>query len=473
MSSPSRRTGCVARPGRSVPAHPPGDSLGALSETTSAPEPTIGSRIPLPEGTLPVGAGLLVAGVASYLFFKIGVWALGEHDFAPVSALWFATFALAPGLFLPLEQEAGRALAHRKALGIGGRPVMRKVTVLGASLATVVSLILLAASGAISKHYFSGNWIMVLALVVSMAAYAPAHLTRGLCSGTGRFNSYAIVMGADGAVRIILCVVLAVVGVKTIGAYGFVVAVAPLLGVIFVLARGDGKLEDGPPASWAEITPNLGWLLLGSLFAAGLVNAGPIATGILADKGQDALLTKFSYGVLMTRIPLFLFQAVQAALLPRLARLAAKGDMVEFKRGFRQLMLVVIGVGTLGVVGSGLLGPFIVSKVYNADLSHSTMIALALGSAFYMVALATAQAVIALHGHAFVAIGWTSGMASFVLVTAVSSHDLFRRVEYGLVAGSGVAMLMFVFALRARLNTGVHVDASSILEAAIDQPFEG
>ncbi|MCU1503300.1 MAG: hypothetical protein JWM12_2654, partial [Ilumatobacteraceae bacterium] len=32
--------------------------------------------MPLPEGTIPVGVGLLVAGVASFAFFKVGTTAL-------------------------------------------------------------------------------------------------------------------------------------------------------------------------------------------------------------------------------------------------------------------------------------------------------------------------------------------------------------------------------------------------------------
>ena len=54
--------------------------------------------------------------------------------------------------------------------------------------------------------------------------------------------------------------------------------------------------------------------------------------------------------------------------------------------------------------------------MYKVDLSQRTMAMLALGSAIYMIALALAQAVIALSGHALVAIGWTIGMVTFVVV---------------------------------------------------------
>ena len=72
-----------------------------------------------------MGIGLLVAGVASYLFFKVGKEALGSDEaLQPITSLWVATFALAPGVFLPVEQELARALAHRRAIEwpMGGPP---------------------------------------------------------------------------------------------------------------------------------------------------------------------------------------------------------------------------------------------------------------------------------------------------------------------------------------------------------------
>ena len=80
----------------------------------------------------------------------------------------------------------------------------------------------------------------------------------------------------------------------------------------------------GPEAPWNEVTQNLGWLLIGTVFSAALLNAGPVTAKFLASEDQHAAVNQFAYGVLLARIPLFLFQAVQAALLPRLARLAAR-----------------------------------------------------------------------------------------------------------------------------------------------------
>lgn len=429
--------------------------------------------MPLPEGTLPVAVGLLIAGIASFAFFAVGKAALGsEEAFQPVISLWFATFALAPGFFLPLEQELGRALSARRALDQGGRPIVAKVLTLGVGLAAIVMIAILALGPWLSSSYFGGDWVMVVALVVAIVSYAPAHLSRGMCSGMGRFRAYAVVMGADGLARIALCVLLALVGVTSVGWYGMAVAVAPLLGVIGVAARGQLRTDPGPPATWQEVTPNLGWLLLGSVMAAGLVNAGPIATSLLASDSEKGLVTRFGYGVILARIPLFLFQAVQAALLPRLSRLAASGEMDEFVQRFRRLMKVVLLVGVVGVTGAFTVGPIAVEIMYDSVLSRRTLAVLALGSVFYMLGLAIAQAVIALHGHAQVALGWTVGMVTFVVSTWAIGGEVFRRVELGLLAGSAAAMVVFSLALRTQLRAGAVPTESSVLEAITDMPFE-
>ena len=437
-------------------------------------EPSTSSRAPLPEGTIPVGIGLLVAGVANFAFLRVGKNAMGGDDqFAPVLSLWFAAFALAPGFFLPLEQELGRAVSHRRAIGQGGRPVLRKVALLGVCLAMGVIAVVLALGSVITHNYFDGDWVMLLALVLAFASYAPVHLARGVASGSGRFRAYAVVMGADGAVRVLLCIVLAAFGAKSAGAYGMAVALAPLAGFFYVLGRRQLGTEDGPPATWSEVTPNLGWLLLGSVFAAGLVNAGPVAANILKDDGQKELVTQFGYGVLLSRIPLYLFQAVQAALLPRLARLAARNEIAEFRAGFRKLMILVAAVGVVGVSGAWLMGPWLIEKMYAADVTSRTLAMLALGSALYMAALAMAQAVIALRGHALVALGWGIGVASFVLVTWLAGDDLFKRIEVGLVASSFAAMLSFAVSLQVRLRKGVRPEHRDLMSAVTDVPFEG
>ena len=307
--------------------------------------------------------------------------------------------------------------------------------------------------------------------MTAFCAYAPMHLARGIASGSGRFNGYGIIMGVDGLARIGACVALWLLGIQNVGAYAIAVVGAPLIAVGVVALRRDLRTEDGPPATFSEITPNLGWLLLGSVMGAALVNAGPLGVDVLATSSEAARVTAFGNGVLLSRVPLFLFQAVQASLLPRLARLAAQGALDEFRHGLSLLLKLVTGVAVLGTVGSFAVGPWALELVYGGGLDRRTLTLLALASGLYMLALAIAQAVIALHGHRFVAVGWLAAMATFVAVTAFSSNDLFLRVELGLVAGSTTALLIFSYALKAQFNAGEKPDAELVAEAILDSPF--
>jgi len=167
-----------------------------------------------------------------------------------------------------------------------------------------------------------------------------------------------------------------------------------------------------------------------------------------------------------------LFQAVQAALLPRLSRLAARAEFDEFRNGFKKLMMIVAVVGVTGTLGAFVIGPWVSRLVFDADLSGRTLAMLALGSALYMAALATAQAVIALHGHALVAMGWLLGVAVFGLGTWLSSDELFPRVEIGLVLSSAAALTAFAIALRRKLAEGAQPDEGSVMEAITDIPLE-
>jgi O-antigen/teichoic acid export membrane protein len=420
-----------------------------------------------------VGLGLVISGIATYGYLSITKRALGEDLFAPVSLLWFLTFILAPGFFLPVEQEVGRALAHRRALGQGSRPVVERAAILEAILLVTITVAMVALSPLLVAHLFDGSWALFASLLVAFWCYALAHLTRGVWSGTGRFQAYGMLMGGEGVSRMVVAVVLAAAGVKALGPYGLLVGLPALFGVALSRRGQRDVLTPGPEASWSELTPNLGWLLIGSVFAAALLNAGPIAASLLkSSDAENVLVSQLSTGVIIARVPLFLFQAVQAALLPKLARLAARGALDDFVKGFRKLLMLVLAVSVIAVVGAFLLGPFVVRVFFDSELSRRTLTLLALSSALYMIALALAQAIIALRGHAKVAAGWFVGMMAFIAVVAVPADDLLFRVESALVAGSLAALLVFGVVLRMMIRAGIEPDEDSLREAFDALPME-
>lgn len=405
----------------------------------------------LPSGSLTIGTGLLVGGVSIYVFFRLGQEALGQDGFKPIVSLWFVMFALVPGFFLPLEQELSRAVAHRRALGDGILPVVRKVVPVAAMITAMLAIFVTVTRSRLTDDFFEGSAVVTLALVVALVGYAPFHVARGICSGLGHFRLYSTMIALDGLLRVAMCGAFLLAGVDNVGPYAMMVAVVPL--VVAAGAFGSGRLRGtaGSATTWSEFAPNLGWLLLGTLCAGALINAGPLTVDLLGEGTEPEVVTRFANAVLLARIPLFLFQAVQAAMLPRLARLAALGEVAEFRAVIGRLFTLVGGVGVAGVLGAFLAGPWALELVYEGGVDRRTISLLAFASAVYMLAQACAQAVLSMAGHVFVAVGWVASFAAFVGTAAWSSDDLFLRVELALIGSAAVALVVFVFGLRSYL----------------------
>ncbi len=99
---------------------------------------------------------------------------------------------------------------------------------------------------------------------------------------------------------------------------------------------------------------------------------------------------------------------------------------------------------------------------------------LAAGAGLYMLALACAQAVIALGGHRDQALGWAAGFAALMVTVLLAvTDDLFLRVEIGLLAGSAAAMAVMGGLLVRRLATdSLRVDPGDLIEALHEVPVE-
>ena len=421
------------------------DGAGPSPLSASATPPL---RSALPSGSFTIGSGLLVGGISIYVFFRLGQEALGQDGFKPIVSLWFVMFALVPGFFLPLEQEVSRSVAHRRALGDGVRPVVRKVAPVAAAITVLLVVAVALARTRLTNDLFEGSAVVTLALVIALVGYAPFHIARGICSGLGHFRIYSMMIALDGLLRVIACAVFLLAGLDRVGPYALMVAVVPL--VIAVGAFGSGRLRTSPgtPASWSELAPNLGWLLLGTLCSGALINAGPLTVDLLGEGTAPEVVTRFGNAVLLARIPLFLFQAVNAAMLPRLTQLVTLRDATEFRAVLRRLFTLVGGVGVIGVVGAFIAGPWVLDLVYDGGIDRRTITLLAFASAVYMLAQACAQSVLSMSGHVFVAVGWVTSFISFVATAAWSSDDLFLRVELALITSAAVALAIFVFGLR-------------------------
>ncbi|MGH9001087.1 MAG: lipopolysaccharide biosynthesis protein [Acidimicrobiia bacterium] len=428
---------------------------------------------PLPEGTFAVGAGLVIAGVTAYGFLAISARALGPESYAPLGVLWALMFVAGPGFFLPLEQEVSRALAHRMARGIGGGPLVRRACLAGGTVALVLVALTALGSGVLLDQLFDDQVLLLVGFMVGLVGYFGVHLLRGMLSGNGRFGTYAVLVGSEAVIRLGGCVVLGVVGAATAGPFGLVLGLSPIAATALAARRERGLVTPGPDAPWSELSTALGYLLAGSVLAQLLVNSGVLAVQVLANESEQAVAGRFLNGLIIARVPLFMFQAVQAALLPKLAGLAGAGRHGDFRVGLRRLLYVVVAIGATATAVAFAVGPDVVRILFGEgfELRRADLAYLAGGSAAYMLALALAQALIALSAYARVVVGWAAGIAGFLVVTA-SQTGLLNRVERGFLAGSAAAAVAMAVLLATRMAAGTDASAEDLIGASHDVPLE-
>jgi O-antigen/teichoic acid export membrane protein len=432
-------------------------------------------RNPLPSGTAAVGVGLIVAGLSAYGTLFVANKALSDVQYSPLGALWSLVFLAGPGLFLPFEQEISRALAERRARRLGGAPVVRRAGTLGLGLLLGVLVLLILSARWLVEHLFDGQIMLLVGLALGVAGALAGHVTRGCMSGTGHFRGYGTYLGADGFIRVLGAVVCLVAGVTIAGPFGIAIGIAGLLAVPVALRVEKPELEEGPEAALSEVGSALLLLLIASLCAFAIMNIGPVLVKLLADDTQSAAAGRFVNGVVVARIPLFLFQAVQASLLPKLSGLAHSGQLGDFRYGLRRLLVAVAGLAFVGTVAGAVLGPFVVQTMFpGSDLGARTMGLLAAGAGLYMLAMACAQALIALGGHADQAAGWFLGCVALAITVLISSEDVFFRVELSLFAGSAVSLIVMGVLLIRRLTAAgpLHVDSGDFVEAIHDVAIE-
>ena len=407
----------------------------------------------LPPGSIQVGVGLLLTGVTAYAYLILTARVLGPSKYVPLSVLWASVFIAGPGLFMPLQQEVGRLVAHRRLEGIGSGPIIKRAAALGAALTgfVLVSLVVVVVVG--GRSLFDGQSLLVAGFALAIVGYCLLGLLWGGLAGTGRFRHFAYAQSGDACLRIAICICLALVGVKSVGPYGLVLGLTPIIAALVIWSLNLDLLSSGEPAPWSDLSRALGWLLVGSLGAQVLVNGSIIAVNILATPSDRTSAGHLLAGLVIARVPLFLFGAVQAALLPRLASQARAGLWAEFRSGWVRLFVLVAAIAILATAGCFLFGPFVLRVFFGNRfaLGRSDLTLLAAASGAFMLTLCVAQALIALGHHARSAVGWLVGIAVFVVVTALG-HSLLTRVEVAYLAGAVSALLVASGLLWRRLS---------------------
>jgi O-antigen/teichoic acid export membrane protein len=394
----------------------------------------------VPAGTLVVGCGLAVLGLASYVHLGVAGHSLDHARYSSLALLWALVFSVGIGLFLPVEQEVSRLVAARAVAGEGAAPVLRTAALLAGGLLALLIAVLGLATGPVADLLFEGDRLMVVALCGALAGLAAEHLTRGVLSGLGRFGWYGAQLGIDGGLRIVMAAGLGLAGVRSPLAYALILAVAPLASVALTLPGVLRNLPAGPPVALRTLCRGLGLLLASNVLMQVIVNIGVINVKLLSP-GETAFAGAMQNAVTLARIPLFVFASLQASLLPALTRAIAAGDIPAYRRLLLRSVGVVSLLGLVGGVPAVAFGPQLVHLLFGQKdvLGRIGFAWLAAGTLAYMVASVVGPAVVARGRHAAQTLGWLVGTAVLVAIT-LGPGDVRTRVEVAFAVGSFIVV---------------------------------
>ena len=257
---------------------------------------------------------------------------LSDPQYSAFGAFWAFIFVAGPGLFLPLEQEVGRALAHRRAQGIGGGPLVHRAALArrrssrgdgrarARHRAAVVDEPVPRRTGCWSRASRSGS-------SASTACTPPAGRSRATAASgrTARCSPRRASSGSPARRpargrrrqrrRRTACASCSRRSSRS-----------PCR-----CARPAELLEPGPAAPYSELSNALGWLLAGSVLMQLLGYSLAARRQHARRAGRHGARRRVHTGFFVARIPTSLFQAVQGTLLPKLAGLAGAGRHDDFR----------------------------------------------------------------------------------------------------------------------------------------------
>ena len=420
----------------------------------------------LPEGTISIATGMGIGAVTAYISVILINKTVGDRSYAGFGAFWSLIFVVGPGLFLPLEQEISRAVAHRAARKDGSKPFVRLAVSIALIIAAAASLIFASFSPLFINHVFHHNGLLQIGFIAGILAYALLHCSRGIFSGNHRFQYYGASLALEGIVRFVAVILLTSFDVKNVGYYGIVMGATPILAVLPFIPLINRLSGSGSSASKRELGSALSFLVTSSMLSQVLAYSPLFLTNVI--EGENGSTARyFTNAFFIARIPIIGFMAVTAALLPKLSTYHSTGEHSEFRLRFRKLFILAIGLCAIGVFAIAIGGQTVGEILFSAEkfkIKPMHFIVLAIGSCVFLLAQTLTSACIALQHYKLISIAYITGFISLIISTLLfnaSKIDTTLWVSYSISIASTVTMLILYINYEKTIHKHIKVEIST------------
>lgn len=400
-------------------------------------------------------AGLVVQAGTSYLTLILAGRLLGAARFGGLSALYVLVTSLATGLFLPVEQEIARRRGGERAVGPADPTLAHRAAILALSATLALVLVALAIHPVMLK-LLGGNGALLASFCVALPGYACCFISRGVFAGAGELRRYGVQLGTEGVFRLVGLTGLAIFGLHSLSAVGWLFGAAPWVALAASLAGRPTRPDPmpGPVSAGDPLLGALGLLLVSSLASQLLVNAGPVVVQLLATPAESGRAGAFLAALVVVRIPVFLFTAVQPSFLPAMAGHAAADRKADFVRLTRRVLLICTGLTLVSALVITAVGPGLLRVLFgfHDGLSSPTFLAMGVAVGLFLQAAILAQALLGRGLHKMTTLGWLVGLIGLVAGTTLPGSAVHRATFgflLGAVAAAGAFAVLLARALRA------------------------
>lgn len=393
-----------------------------------------------------VGAATALTALCGYAVIYLAARDLAPAGFSVFAVFWGA-FGLVSGAANGLLQEATREV--RSARYTGPVAISRGADTHPLRVAALVGAVA-AASIAVSSPLWStqvfvdARWLSVVLLSVGLAGFCLHATLLGTLAGADRWTQYGALMVTDAVIRVAVAVATFVVSWGLVGYLWATVAGAVAWLIMLVVSpttRAAARLlTRGGAATFLRGAAH-------SITAAGasaiLVMGFPVllkaTSAELGAAGGVVILA-----VTLTRAPLLVpLNAMQGNLIAHFV-----DERTQRLRALIGPALLIGGIGAIGVLAAGLVGPWILRAAFGPDYDAGSALLAWLTAAAVAIALLTltGAAAVAAALHRAYALGWVGATLAATLLLLLPL-PLETRTIVGLMCGPLVGIGVHLAAL--------------------------